>query len=303
MNTYYAYLIETLTNTHVGIGAEQVGIVDNLIQRDPVTRIPVFYSSSLKGALRDHLTTRKNGAITDNLISGIFGKEYDQAAKTKDERKTSPGNVIFFEARLLTLPLRSTRKVFYHCTCRAVLKDYCSALLQFFPGEKSDLEEIIKWLNNLSEIKNFIVFDDADIQKLEIEDYQHQADEVKTLSKELSKIFDRFLKVPQSNLALFNDDIFRSICDNGMPVIARNKLDEKGESENLFYDEILPRRSVLWFVLGLMDKIYQYDYEKFEATILDTNIVQFGGNYTIGYGFSKIERLTPQRAQEETHES
>ena len=46
-----AYKITCQTNLHAGTGAADQGIIDNLVQRDHVDRIPCIYASSLKGAL------------------------------------------------------------------------------------------------------------------------------------------------------------------------------------------------------------------------------------------------------------
>jgi CRISPR-associated protein Cmr4 len=43
-----AYIIKTKTNLHVGSGDINFGIVDNEVQRDTITNLPVINASSLK---------------------------------------------------------------------------------------------------------------------------------------------------------------------------------------------------------------------------------------------------------------
>jgi len=48
------YVINTLSNMHVGSGEVNYGVIDNLIQRDSVTNLPNINSSGLKGAIREY---------------------------------------------------------------------------------------------------------------------------------------------------------------------------------------------------------------------------------------------------------
>ncbi len=100
-----------------------------------------------------------------------------------------------------------------------------------------------------------------------------------------------------STLAIFKNESFSQICDYGLPVIARNSLDEKGISENLFYEEILPRRSVLWFMTGTYNHLFEKEensfrgaFNFFEKRLIRDNI-QMGANASIGYGVTSIKRV------------
>lgn len=93
------YVINTLSNMHVGSGEVNYGVIDNLIQRDSVTNLPNINSSGLKGAIREYF--KEN----ENLVRELFG------SAPKDE-KTLPGKVRFFEANLLSMPVRSDKVPF-----------------------------------------------------------------------------------------------------------------------------------------------------------------------------------------------
>jgi CRISPR-associated protein Cmr4 len=58
------YKINTLSNLHVGSGDINFNVIDNQVQRDPVTNLPNINSSSLKGAFRE---------VVDLLIQAKFG--------------------------------------------------------------------------------------------------------------------------------------------------------------------------------------------------------------------------------------
>jgi len=257
------YLIETLTNTNVGSGDANFGMVDSLIQKDPVTFLPVFHSSSIKGGLKEHMEQ----CIDPELSKDIFGDKEDK-----------PGKVKFYEARLLTLPLRSTKNVYYCCTAKLVILDYLDAI-ETFCGNK-EVEELKNFIQGLNfGDKEFLIF--VNEPDLEIEDYsKHQTVPINDTKKELIKKY-----IGVGNLAIFSDEILCEICEQSLPVIARNQIGDDGTSKNLFYEEVLPRRSILWFMLGTDEN--EEINPKFEK-ILTSDLIQFGANASIGYGVTKI---------------
>jgi len=271
------FLIETLTNTHMGSGDVSFGMVDNLIQKDPVTFLPVFHPSSLKGAIREHMEQYVPTKLSRENIQQIFGNEKDEF----ENEGNKPGKVKFYEARLLTLPLRATKKVYYHCTSPSVILEYLDAIETFCgDGEAENLKCVIKGLN-FDGIEFSIFENETD---LEVEDYiRYNKVEIES---EKEKLIKKYLDVDIRNLAIFNDDIFKEICEGSIPVVARNKIGEDGTSENLFYEEVLPRRSKLWFMLGFDEN--ETINPKFKER-LTSDIIQFGANASIGYGVSKIK--------------
>lgn len=94
MYTNKAYIIKTKTNLHAGSGDTNFGVVDNEVQRDSITNLPVINSSSLKGAVRDHFKdflvetneTINNTEVKPFVFSTIFGDE--QKNLDADDAKT-----------------------------------------------------------------------------------------------------------------------------------------------------------------------------------------------------------------------
>lgn len=73
--------------------------------------------------------------------------------------------------------------------------------------------------------------------------------------------------------------------DDELPVIARNCL-ENGVSKNLWYEQVLPRKSRLaFFILHDEDKID----EAFDSAITSVP-VQIGANASVGYGICVIKK-------------
>ena len=88
------FVIECLTNLHVGNGDVNFNIIDNEVERDVVTGFPTINSSGVKGALRAFFEEND----LSNIIE-IFGSE--------NSKVTTSGSLKFLSANLLALPIRS----------------------------------------------------------------------------------------------------------------------------------------------------------------------------------------------------
>lgn len=296
-----AYIIKTKTNLHAGSGDTNFGIVDNQVQRDTISNLPVINASSLKGAIRDHFKeelAQSNDLPIDSdfvkpfVFKTIFGDE--QKELDGDDSKTynklpKQGLVKFIDAKLLFLPLRSNNKPFFHVTSISILKEAQSFLESF--GIKLEFDNIET--NN----KSVVVGNENAI----VEDV-----ECSFIQADISKIRNIF---GIENLAIFNDEDFNEAVSN-LPVLARNALDN-GKSVNLWYEEVLPRESILYIVLcyynnlddstsdsrGKTDKKkFEMAYKLFEEKLLKDNI-QIGANASIGYGITKFSKLGANNEQ------
>lgn len=103
------WLIIPQTNLHVGNeSVVSFEVIDKAIQRDVTTGIPCINSSSLKGAIKEYLTTdiaqkTKNEGERkrelDEVIKPLFG-----SVKSDKLGDTQKGNAVFFDANLLFIP-------------------------------------------------------------------------------------------------------------------------------------------------------------------------------------------------------
>ena len=91
------YKIECLTNLHVGSGDINYNIVDNEVEKDQVTGMPIIHASGVKGALRDF--AEKELKMNKAEIDKIFGS-------SGDSEKSGEGTHKFFDAHLLARPMR-----------------------------------------------------------------------------------------------------------------------------------------------------------------------------------------------------
>lgn len=257
MNNFEIYTITCITNMHVGSGDASYSIIDNQVQRDVVTNFPIINSSSLKGSLREYLKQK----IDDGAIKYIFGD------------KDGIGKYKIFPGMLSSIPVRSDERPFFRATCPRIIKDFKNFVDNFDNNKSLKLEEVIKKMNENNSISNCIE-EDRDIN---IEGYRCN---IKKVDDSIST--DEIRDIFGQDLIILDDEIFNKIIQE-LPIIARNKL-ENGESQNLWYEEVVPRESRFYFgVINGEDK--QTEFEK-----IAEEPVQIGGNATIGYGYCNIKK-------------
>lgn len=251
------FFINALSNLHVGSGEINYGLVDNLIQRDPVTGLPTINSSSLKGALREHFS--KVARDKHNVMS-IFGSE---PKETKNRRQ---GSVRFFDADLVSLPVRITGAdfPFVHVSTTLQLNRLWHRCEQLgIPNA-----QFFNTIANLSKVQK-------DNTPVKIEDIEGDVPSVKT-GKSAAIVGER--------LAIVSETQMQQLCNNEhLPVISRNCLDD-GQSTNLFYEQVLPRYShLVTIIMGEGNEFADF------CNTLNNQIVQIGAHATIGYGFCQFK--------------
>lgn len=137
MENNSVWLISAKTNLHVGNeNTSSYGLIDKSIQRDALTGLPCINSSSLKGALNEFLTVKKEKEET--YLRKVFGA--DKKGRNKDTQK---GAYAFFDANLLFLPVQGRNELYYWATCDTVLKNYKERLKLFGLNCVTDLDKLI----------------------------------------------------------------------------------------------------------------------------------------------------------------
>lgn len=264
------YIIENKTSLHVGSGDANFGIIDKQIQRDAITNYPTIHSSSLKGALKEYCTHKHDVAQGENFLSYIFGDE------------DNSGKVRFIDSHLLSVPMRSDLNPYYHC----VSPKSIGQLLDFADTFGIDLE-------NRTSLDKFANYDAKDILVAEgtptIED-----EEAKTSADYDFSALESFVGSP---IALVPNATFDELL-NDLPVIARNQL-ENGVSKNLFYEEVLPRKSKFFTVISEPQYLNKADetrlqnaFDRFSDYLTDGDTVHIGANASIGYGVCTFKEIS-----------
>jgi len=275
MYKHHFYIIENHTNMHVGSGDANFDLIDNQIQRDAITGYPTIHSSSLKGALKEYCKYRHDESEAKNFMAHIFG----------DEKQS--GKVRFIDAHLLGIPMRSDTKPYYICTSP-------KAILEFVESAKLfgiSIEEI-------QELEKFGRYTGANAAigsgTATIETIDAQANSGINFA-----VLERYIGSPA---AIVPDKEFEKLLKD-LPVIARNQLDN-GESKNLWYEEVLPRKSRLWTIISEPTHLHHNDtklanhFRRFREYLTDDEMIQIGANASVGYGLCSFTEI-PEAAGEE----
>lgn len=248
----HLYKLTCITNMHVGNGEVNYSIIDNEVQRDPVLGTPMIFSSSVKGALRSHMTP----LVEEDTIRKIFGG---------DKNNMTMGEYKFFSANMISRPLRVScgESPYVNATSKTIISNHLSLMQDL--GIKIYKEE-----NKLPEIEDEKKY----CSSLNIDEIEGEQVKVCCPNELLKKIIGE-------NWALTNNE---TLLDIPLPVIARNELNN-GKSNNLWYEEIVPHKSIFYFV------ILTPSTENLLDERINGQIVQFGANASVGYGYSKVEKV------------
>ena len=243
--------LQCITNLHVGNGDVNYNIIDNEVERDPVTNLPTINSSGIKGALRQYFTNEEE----NYPVSEWFGNE--DKDKEGNALPKSEGKLKFLPAEFIAQPLRASKgsRAFYMATTGSAISRYekiKEIFLNLRPADK-DFPE-----------KNSSQIDEND--KVELEGIRVE----KTAIIAGEKVYR------------LKDKDFKNIS---LPVMARNKL-ENGISKNLWYEEVVPHESIFVFPVVAHDCDVELlkDFKK----AIEGKMIQFGGNASIGEGLCLV---------------
>jgi len=107
------YWLHALSPLHVGTGRGE-GYIDLPLAREKVTGFPYVPGSSVKGVCADSC----GAATQDRRYNSILGAAFGQVGNDT----TNSGALVFTDARLVCLPIRSLFGTFAWCTSRMVLR-------------------------------------------------------------------------------------------------------------------------------------------------------------------------------------
>lgn len=260
------YKIQCITNIHMGNGEINFNVVDNEVQKDPVTNYPSMYPSGIKGALREHFLLCKEET------TAIFGSDKAETDKNKQ------GELKFLTGELLSIPVRSSRgyAAYYMATTISLLRRFFS-LCRYF--------DMVYFENCLEELDTL---DQKMAYKITMDNVKAEHVKITEIINDQSGIKEFLYNFIGENAVILPDEAMKEI---DLPVLARNQL-EKGKSNHLWYEEIVPHSSIFYFyVLSAGTDTADRCLKKFEEVIKENPHVQFGGNATIGYGLTELEEV------------
>lgn len=282
-STIGVFIVES--PVHCGVG-QDVGVVDQPIQRERHTGYPMIQGSEIKGCFRQYY---KKGNRNE-----IFGPE-----DADKEENSYASAVSFGDARVLFFPVKSLKGTYVWITSRDVMGKFKRSLTM--AGiDNITLPDIQQ---NLTD-EHILHYDDSIVVngKIVLEEYMFIAtkgnnkfDIIDSIIPKDANEYSYLKESLKKKICVVSDDIFREFTTMSTEVITRIRInDETGvvDAGALWTEEYLPADSILYFpvfAVGTRNTGDKLTADKVIANIKSLNsYIQIGGNETIGKGFVKI---------------
>lgn len=300
------------TPLHPGSGSE-IGIVDLPIQRERHTNFPKIEASGLKGCFRE-VFENSTKQIKINSQE-VMVKDYVELTFGPSEGDAYAGSLAFTDARILFFPVKSLKGIFAWITCPQVVERFkedmriAEAELKNFP---TDIKE-----NTLPQDSNIAISSKVVLEEFTFEVTPDQetkklaewfAERIFPVQEATDDPYKYWREKFKNDLVILADDDFTEFVSTSTEVIARTIIGDKtGTAENLWYEEYLPQDTILYsnaMATGIRVKddnkkgVFKADTSEEEAEKVIQyfklgipEIIQIGGNQTIGKGITRIQIL------------
>lgn len=281
------FWIETLSSTHVGTG-RGLGYIDLPLHREKVTNWPMIPGSTIKGVLADSFQAGSNGRKGNNDKITAFGIADD--AETGVSRA---GGLLFSDARLLCLPVRSFSGTFAWCTSRLALQQFlrdtgCNLKLpetnpkdQALVCAQCSLGTPLGANNQMK-----VILEEYDLSLASDPKVEEIANWIAT---RLFDSNDEWQRIFKQRFAIVPEELFNHLCLTGTEVVTRVRIDEEtgvAADGQLWTEESLPVGTILTSTVGCDRRIGD---EKEQDRILNLyanneTSLQMGGKASVGRG-------------------
>lgn len=273
MNTV---LIGLLSETSLHPGTETSGgVVDLPVAREATTDYPVLMGSGLKGALRD-IFVQSNG---DEEAKAVFGNP------------NGAGGISVTDGRLLLLPVRSLTGHYRWVTCPYILERFQRDLaLAGFNASSFDIPNV--------EQNQAVAAVGGDIY---LEELSFEVFEDKKIIDNICQViaglvYHQSVRERLTNqVVVITDDEFKYFARFGLPVNARNVLDDNKISKNLWYEETVPG-DTLFYTLIIPRLGQEEQLNELQQIFIKRPYLQVGGNETVGQGWCVISWLAKEES-------
>ena len=276
-------IIGLLAETFIHPGAEQTGgIVDLPVAREKATNYPFIAGSSLKGSLLD--AARQHKKIEEKERNRIFGEQ------------NQSGNLLVSDARLLLLPVRSLTSSWCWATCPHLLERLSRDLRRSGSNQVVDKTPCVA-------SGSYLATNGKDSGKLYLEERNFtSANSDANLGKWIETISNLINDTNAPNqlkkrLVVLHDDDFDWFAKNGLAVQARNVLNEKKTSTNLWYEETLPPDTLMYALLVERNSDAG-SLKPIQSIFQNRPYLQVGGNETVGQGWFNVQWIEKEQTND-----
>ena len=246
------FWLHALTPLHLGAGKGE-GYIDLPLLREKVTNFPFVPGSAVKGVFADSHGATDDARSTNAVLQAAFGRAGDDMANA--------GALVFTDARLICLPVRSLYGTFAWCTAPFVLgrlrRDLEAAGIQGWPDAPDGLtvahlpasekdprlpQTRLSGGSGAAAMKIFLEDLDLSCKACPTAGQWagHIADALFAEASWRTQFRERFVVVP--------DDVFSFLAETGTEVQPHVRIDpdfKRVASGALWYEESLPAESIL----------------------------------------------------------
>jgi len=313
------------TPLHIGSGTT-LDVIDLPIQREAHTDFPVMPSTAIKGVIRAEYWNRKISEVKEKNNKKCLIKQlqklidipespdkcdnfFEEVCKYKQENKEildkdckefikkemenfckeeffdlfgygdKEGNIIFTDGKILLFPVKSVKGVFAWITCPLVLERF-----ERDTGKSLNLPDEIKKLKDNEAVAGEDIT--IDRQHLVLEEISFEV----SIDDDLKNSFDKLgLDIDTKKIAVLPNDNFRYFVKNHTEVNARIRIDQTTGtvgSGALWYEELVPAETVFYNLI--LSRTDNENNLKLISDFINEKIFQFGGDETLGRGFTKV---------------
>lgn len=239
------YWLHALSPLHIGTGRGE-GYIDLPLAREKVTRLPYVPGSSVKGVFADSCEATQ-GRRDTALKKAAFGTAGDEAANA--------GALVFTDARLVCLPVRSLYGTFAWCTSRFTLarldRDLRAAghrLGPLPPPPRGDQIPV-----HVSAAPPSVLAAGGKAYLEDLDAVALPAAEVSAVATQIAGwLFpaanDPWREEFARRFAVLPDDLFNFLCESGTEVQPHVRIEDDTKTVAggaLWYEESLPAEAVL----------------------------------------------------------
>lgn len=307
--------LHLITELHHGEGSAE-GVIDRPLRRERKTKFPLIQGSSIKGVIKASVPEPQgaNDAPERLIFNSLFG------AGTDDNAVSQGGSIAFGDANLLAFPIRSLQGLFVWATCPTLLHRF-HRFLKLTDGNAPQLEALFDRFNNLILVlipkgkENIITVSG----KVFLEEYAYEYtvdDRINQLSEYLSQralvdapcwLVEQF----KQKLVILPEDDFRHFANHATEVTPNIRIDQKtgtADEGGLRYTEYLPSETLMYCLLSfdnptIPNNVTRSEFErktclnvseavlnkfKVKAASINSQLIQLGGDETIGKGLVKF---------------
>lgn len=300
--------VHALSPLHAGTG-QSVGAVDLAIARERGTDLPFVPGSAVKGALRARSIDRALAAKTASRIKNADGEDTDRIkldpltrgtfglAPNAEDPREHRGGVLFGDANLLLLPVRSVAGTFAWVTSPYLLQRFSRDLEDLgrtdLPKSVFASMEISRCFvteNTHLKVDGKVLFEDLDLVPGGHTDTA--AKWANVIGEILFKGDDRWQELLSQRLCIVSNDVMSFLARHGTAVVARVALKYDTKTvDNLWHEESLPAETVL---CALVEVAPPHAVEE-KATAISEHLasltdrsIQLGGKATVGRGRCRL---------------